>query len=90
MRSSTRFIPVIGIRVNRVLCSFRIYWKMLFSAITCWTGMCCVNEVHFGMPSKETPLPIVYFKLLLHRFTLNGLLKAKVQTYFQMAKLFML
>ena len=52
--------------------------------------MCCVNEVHFGMPSKETPLPIVYFKLLLHRFTLNGLLKAKVQTYFQMAKLFML
>ena len=46
--------------------------------------------VNFGMPSKKTPLLIVYFKVLLHRFSFNELLQTKVQTYFQTAKLFML
>ena len=46
--------------------------------------------VNIGMPSKETLLLIVYFKLLLHRFSFNELLQTKVQTYFQTAKLFVL
>ena len=46
--------------------------------------------VHFWIIPKEIPPLIVYFKVLLHRFSFNGLLKAKVQTYFQTAKLFML
>lgn len=46
--------------------------------------------VHLGMTPKETPLPIVYFKMLFHRFLFKGFLKAKVQTYSQTAKIFML
>ena len=36
-----------------------------------------VFSFHLGMTPKEVPLLIVYFKLLLHKFSFNGLRRQK-------------
>ena len=73
----------------KLLCFFFIHMNKSPSLHEKGTGFTSFL-VNFGMPSKKIPPLIVYSKVLLHRFSFNGLLKAKVQTYFQTAKLFVL